>query len=367
MKKTFDIITLGVCFAICLLIGALTLLLPAKSFSEEENRSLAGSPVFSARSLMSGKYFQDATSFFSDHVAFRGAWVRGRTAAELCVGRQESGGVLFYPDGALAQRGLGASKKLLSQNLGAIDGLPDDAVCVLVPRAIDVLGLPRGAGESEAASAIRDAAYSSQGLGGLLWERFYADGSGERIYYATDHHLTTYGAYLSYVFLGERLGYKPYEREYFEEETVTRDFFGTAYSAAGLLCAEADTVEIWRYEGEELVRVTREDGSGEILPLYDMSFVEQKDKYRVFLGGNHGVLRVRRGEKMPRLLLIKDSYANALIPFLALHYDVTVVDPRYTTASFEELVSGEEYDEILIFCGIDTLSAGNDLARLLRR
>ena len=69
----------------------------------------------------------------------------------------------------------------------------------------------------------------------------------------------------------------------------------------------------------------------------------------------------------PRLLLIKDSYANALIPFLALHFDITVVDPRYTNACWSDFADGGGYDRILIFCGIDTISTGNDLARCIER
>jgi hypothetical protein len=168
---------------------------------------------------------------------------------------------------------------------------------------------------------------------------------------------------VAYAFLGDELGYAPLAREAFDVQTVTRDFRGTSYSAAGLLSFKCDSIELWRYDGDERLRITCE---GREMPLYDFSFLDEKDKYRVFLGGNHGVVEIVGEGERPRLLLIKDSYANALIPFLALHFDITVVDPRYTNACWSDLADGGGYDRILIFCGIDTISTGNDLARFLR-
>lgn len=363
MKKIWDTVTVVACLAACVLIGALTLALPKKSFSDEENRPLLGEPIFSVQSLMSGKYLRQVADFFSDHIVLRSGFVRGRSVAELSLGRQEVGGVLFYADGSLAQRGFDASEKLLRQNLSAIESLADKATCVIVPRAVDVLGLPCGAVTSEAAEYFCDLAYFRFDLGRGLLSELKRVNLHRRVYYATDHHLTTYGAYVAYSFLSDSLGYTPLGREKFEIQTVTEDFLGTSYSAAGLVSFAKDSIELWRYEGDGELAVTCE---GREMPLYDFSFLDEKDKYRIFLGGNHGVLQVTGQGERPRLLLVKDSYANALIPFLALHFDITVVDPRYTDVSFAEIVDGGEYDEILILCGIDTLSTGNDLARFLR-
>ena len=363
MKKIWDFITVSVCLTVCILIGGLTLILPKKSFSAQENRALSVAPILSAQSLVSGKYFRQAANFFSDHIIFRSGFVRGRTVAELCIGRQEVGGVLFYGDGSLVQRGLDASEKLLIQNLDAIAKIEEQVKCVVVPRAIDAVGLTEAAGTSEAAEYFCDLAYSHFDLGGKLLSELRRANLDRRVYYATDHHLTSYGAYVAYSFLGEILGYVPHDSKEFEIQTVTSDFLGTSYSAAGLLSFMRDSVELWRYYDDDELVLTRESGE---IPLYDFSFLGEKDKYRVFLGGNHGIVQVNGIGERPKLLLIKDSYANALVPFLALHFDITVVDPRYTDVCFAELAEGGEYDEILIFCGIDTLSTGNDFARFFR-
>ena len=363
MKKIWDFITVSVCLTVCILIGALTFVLPKNTFSAEENRALSGVPILSTQSLVSGKYFRQVANFFSDHIILRSGFVRGRTVAELCIGRQESCGVLFYGDGSLVQRGLDASEKMFIQNLDAIAKIENKVKCIVVPRAIDALGLADGVGTSESAEYFVESAYLRFDLGGKLLSELRRANSDQRVYYATDHHLTTYGAYVSYSFLGDVLGYTPLERDAFEVQAVSRDFLGTSYSAAGLLSFMRDSVELWRYDGDGELVLMREGGE---IPLYDFSFLGEKDKYRVFLGGNHGVVQVKgMGERL-KLLLIKDSYANAIIPFLALHFDITVVDPRYTDVSFAELTNGGEYDEILILCGIDTLSTGNDFARFFR-
>ena len=88
-----------------------------------------------------------------------------------------------------------------------------------------------------------------------------------------------------------------------------------------------------------------------------MSALERKDKYQIFLGGNTDILKIRDTEKeKPRMLLIKDSFANCLIPFLALHYDIDVIDLRYYKSSLKNFMENKTFDTILIVYGIDTLS-----------
>ena len=295
MKKNWDIITVLACLALCTLIGAFTLALPKKSFSAEENRALARQPVISARTFLQGKYFKDAAAFFSDHIALRCGFVRGRSVAELCLGRQESGGVLFYPDGALAQRGFDASEKLLRQNLDAISKIDRDIISVFVPRAIDVLGLPSGAGESEAAQYFVRMAYSFSGIGGNLLSELGSANLSRRVYYATDHHLTAYGAYVSYCFLGDVLGYMPLECDAFEIQTVSRDFLGTSYSASGLVSFMRDEVELWRHEGDGELSLTCD---GREMPLYDLSFLEgNRVAPSQNTQGTHGIQRCRQRRK----------------------------------------------------------------------
>lgn len=365
MKRLWDALTLAVCLLAAVCIATLTLTAPRQEISPDENRALSPLPSLSRSALISGDYFAGLSDFFSDNISFRKDFIRTRAVLQLLLGRQESGGVLFYKNGFLASRSLDGSEEVLLRNAAALKKLPEGSVCFLVPRSIDVYGISGGGERSEAAERIRRQAYSAFPDGVALYDELCAlYGQGEQVYYATDHHLTTYGAYVAYVLLGKNLGYAPLAREYFDEVTVAENFCGTAYSSAGLLSLSEDTVELWRYPEDELIKIVREDG--EELPLYDGERLAEKDKYRVFLGGNHALLRISRGdEKRPRLLLIKDSFANALIPFLAYHFDLTVIDPRYTDISVCELLDKESYDGILVLCGIGTLSTDLSFAKAL--
>jgi hypothetical protein len=80
------------------------------------------------------------------------------------------------------------------------------------------------------------------------------------------------------------------------------------------------------------------------------------------LGGNYATLTVDQGESdtRPTLLLIKDSFANALMPFLARHFRILAVDPRYAKPDFDVLF--QKADRALLLCGLGTLTEGSFLA-----
>ena len=90
--------------------------------------------------------------------------------------------------------------------------------------------------------------------------------------------------------------------------------------------------------------------------IYDMDALGKKDKYMVFLGGNYPLIRITTpGRNNRKLLIIKDSYANTLVPFLLEHYDeIYMVDPRYYTDSIEKLVRDEHIDNIMILYNVIT-------------
>ena len=178
------------------------------------------------------------------------------------------------------------------------------------------------------------------------------------LHYKTDHHWNTDGAYLAYTVLARQMGLTPYSPQAFERVTVTHSFLGTSDSKACLPGQQADTVVLYRYRGDETVTVENETGEVNLTAFYDLSATKEKDVYRVFLGGNHAMLRINLPNETskPRLLLIKDSYANALIPFLALHFDVDAIDPRYGNTDLQTLLSQTDYHRVLVLMGADTVS-----------
>jgi hypothetical protein len=269
------------------------------------------------------------------------------------LGKSEVNGALPLRDAIVALPRSESTEKI-KKNLAVISAHTDTAPSALYipPRACDAF-------EGAAPPLCLPIIYGSRSLlnDDTLkdWEKLL---SNDGIYYRTDHHWTTDGAYLAYVQICDRLGLTPYGRDFFERVTVSREFLGTSYSSSALprFAISPDSVVLYRYTGDTEVKIYIDGSPAPLDGFYDLSALDQKDKYRVFLGGNYAHLSVESGSGKPRLLLIKDSFANSLLPFLALHYDIDAVDPRYcTSASLERLMDGI-YDQALLVLSLDTLS-----------
>ena len=149
------------------------------------------------------------------------------------------------------------------------------------------------------------------------------------LYYNTDHHRTTYGAYLIYLDACKLLEIEPYPESYFEKQIVCSDFYGTAFFKSRLprFAVTPDSIELWRYTEDT------------------------DDKYSVFLGGNYALLSVRSDPSKPTLLIVKDSFANAVVPFLSIHFNIDLIDPRYASpAQLSSALSSSYSHKLFIGC-----------------
>jgi hypothetical protein len=144
---------------------------------------------------------------------------------------------------------------------------------------------------------------------------------GEYLYFRTDHHWTALGAYYAYRAFAESAGFAPIELDLYEEIPIP-DFIGLLYNMlpSESLLSNPDTLSYYRYKGkletsQKLIYMPQEGN---------------KLTYRVFMGGDRPAYTVQTSVKNGRTaLIVKDSYANALIPWLIPHYEtVVVIDPR---------------------------------------
>jgi hypothetical protein len=195
--------------------------------------------------------------------------------------------------------------------------------------------------------------------------------SGEQVWYKTDHHWTAEGAYHAYAALGEVLGYEPYPQSDFFAQAVTDAFYGTTYATAGLRDTAPDTITLMRYEGDVQCRTIIHGAKERVLDgLYDMDAATSDDPYNVFLGGTNAHVTVEPATTgLPTLLIVKDSYAQSLAPFLSRHFRLILIDPRSfkpdAATTLWSIVEQEKPDAMLILCGIDTLCSDLNLRSLL--
>lgn len=171
----------------------------------------------------------------------------------------------------------------------------------------------------------------------------------EYIFYRTDHHWTSEGAYLAYEQFAGSKGLPLFDRSDADEKKV-ENFYGTSYSKARNYDVVPDTITYYDLPNQLTVYTANADGSesGETGPLYNTADFETRDKYKAFLRGNNGY-SVLEGNGTGSILIIKDSYANAFIPYLVEDYaSIGIVDFRYLNEKVDSLIERGGYDEILV-------------------
>ena len=343
--------------------------LPDKDFSKEENRDLQTFPKLTWKSLSEGKFGQEMNEYFADQFPARDALVGLKGLSELALGKGENNGVVLGKDGWLAVRWFDAyvdrltrvydtdfyAKESIDAQTSALNDLQAELAAknipltvIIPPRTLDVVG-----GQTNYPMQSTDALWADIDAGlddsvdylDLRKIMQDAHAGGEYVYYRTDHHWTTEGAYMAYCALMNEWGKQSeiIPESMFTIETV-EGFYGTTWSRAGLKFVGPDSLEIWHFEGEENYTVTdwtmqtgqNEQGVSYIdfvrgdsfSGFYNRDYLEQKDKYSAFLDGTHGILTVQKNtdEERQTLLVLKDSFLNSMVPFLAQHYDLIVVN-----------------------------------------
>ena len=371
--SVFDIATV-IIFCVLILAGSIfTFILPDKDFSENENTSLTTlSDVFSGdilKNLFSGELFDRAADYFRHQFPLRDKMLELKALSDMALVRYETNGVIYGADGYLIPREDNASTAFVSGNAAAINALLSafendgtDALFALVPRPCDVLQkYYPSAYSAEPLEKVREMILAEVDALDLKFVLKKAADKGEYVYYKTDHHWTSYGAYLAYCEVMRGFGETPLSIDFFEREIVSTEFYGTSWSSVMSPSATPDTVELFIPQNvdnlvTEIVYESRSfDG------IYDRSAIESKDKYLTFMGGNYGLAKVsaRDGESREKLLIVKDSYANCAVQFLAAHYDLIIVDPRFYKSSVYELAKEEGVDRVLVLCGVDGMTDAN--------
>ena len=359
MSKTTQRVTTAVFCAFLALLGILHLVLPDRTFSPVENRNLRQVPAFTWRALREGSYTAALETYLEDQFPLRDGWMGLKTRWEWLLGKREFHDV-FLCGGALIGR-VGEGDRW-EQNLGFVDRLAEKTdipvYLGLIPTAAEVWKdrLPHGADSADQSALLKEARGT-----GAVWADIagaLAAHSEEPVFYRTDHHWTSLGAYYGYTALLEAMGETPLPLE--KAETVSDDFYGTLYSSSGVHWVAPDTIE--RYVREDAVTVEDVYG-GETHGLYVDSFLEEKDQYASFLGGNQPLYIVRNSAASSdkKLLLVRDSYSDSLAPFLCRHFaEIHLLDLRYNKTSVAQYAADMGADGIAVLYSVDNFMKDAD-------
>ena len=175
----------------------------------------------------------------------------------------------------------------------------------------------------------------------------------EYIYFHTDHHWTALGAYYAYTQYAAAAGLTPHTLEQFEKVEYP-NFLGTYYSVSGItsLGANPDTVIAYKPMGTNKMKMTMADGvTYDWFVVNDVTSYGSSMKYGTFAGGDQPYNVVENPEITDgsACLVIKDSYGNALIPYLVDHYQYLYwVDFRHYKGSIYDLVEEKNIKDVLV-------------------
>lgn len=327
-----------------LLAVAAGYLLPKSAFSEMEKRYLAQTPDVRWETVFSGEWSRQAEDYLTDHIPGRNLFVGINAYMELLAGRQKLKDV-WLVDGKLLEAPAAMDEAAISRNMSAINNfaetLGQKVHVMVVPSAGWAAGV-EGYTDGGTLSAVYGAA--GEWVTAVPVEDIFR-GKPE-LFYNTDHHWTSPGAYRGYTAYMEAVGREARPAETFAV-TVAEGFQGSTYSRSGLWLTPSEPIELWQGSGQ--LTVTNGEAEGTHPGVFYWERLEEADKYTVFLDGNHSLVRIQNPEKQGKLLVIRDSYSNCLGGFLAESYgEVVLIDLRYYRQAVSELVGREGFDDILV-------------------
>ena len=374
MSKRYSIFLTALFCAFLGGMALLSLLLPKKSFSELENRYLQKAPTLSFSSVVvNGKFMEEAEDYVSDHIAGRDLWVALKAWSERLSGKHENEGVYFGKENTLLNHVSDPDETQLSQAMDFLNLLAEQSP---VPTYFGVIPtsaaiwqdrLPEGAPTADEESVIRELAGESQAQTVDIYGALAAHAE-EDIYYRTDHHWTSLGAFYGANAILEAMGRAPLDLADYPPVTVSDSFYGTIFSTSGVRWVPPDSIEA--YVTEDGVSVTSyPKGEPEPGKLYDASYLTKKNQYAYFLGGNQPLCVVRSGKPGAegKLLLVRDSYADSLTPFLTERFrEIHLIDLRYYRASLQDYIRENGIDEIMVLYGYSSFTTDRNLFLLAK-
>ena len=364
----------GIIFILILfLFLIINIIVPNKEKSVQENRMLATKPKFRLSSLISGDYDEKFEAYMDDQFVGRDMWRKLKvTVYRICGSRLENG-VYIGRNGQLLEQIEVADENHLAANIKAIKSFSESQKKIpvrmmLVPDAANVLNhslpaLAKPEDQTQMFSMVR------KDLGDSVeWIDVSTElnkHKTEKIYYKTDHHWTTLGAFYAFQATAPSLGIEGDLSGKYVSHAVSSSFNGMLASKSGVNLGEKEQIDIYvpTEEDTDLI-IDYVDEGKRSTSLYDSSKLKEKDQYTVFLGGNSSLLDIRTvSTSTKRLLLVKDSFANSFIPFLTPYYrEIVVVDPRYYSGTINDLMDSYRISEVLFLYSGNTFFKDNNIS-----
>lgn len=358
-----------------------SVLLPQKDFSATENRLLEQCPELLPEDVLSGDYQETYETYLNDQFVARDRWVDMAVSAEKLMGRRDVNGVYVGKDGYLLEKyGDGDfDARENADHIGILGEYLNEMTAQYGAEHVDCLFVPGKAAalpdklpgyaapfdEQEILRAVCDELERPEIV--LDLTQTMNAHEDEYIYYRTDHHWTTLGAYYAYAAWCEKHGRTAEPLSAYERETVADDFYGTSYNKSHQR-VQPDTVELFHGADEQPVHVVWNRGEKEADSPYRRDLSGENDKYRVFFDGNTAEITIDTDcDNQKTLLLLKDSYANCFVPFLFEDYSrIVMIDLRYQADDLDDILAEEpDITDVMVLYNVEKFLQDENIDLLL--
>lgn len=351
---------------------------PKSNYSSAEKRYLQQFPDTSLENITSGSFSEEFESFFADQFPMRNLWVGFNAYFNLYTGNNGANGVYNCKNDYLINVPVSTDNNI-DKNLGVITKFKNSTNVPMTVMFAPSTGYIADDVLPTVHNKYNDAEYfekinntlSQNGIDFVdLRESFKEEyKNGTQLYYKTDHHWTTAGAYTAYTKLCESLDITPTQKDSFDIKSYD-EFYGTTYSTSGFLLTPADKIEVWNNpantEENIKVKITEGNQTTEYSSMFFYAHLEEDDKYPVFIDGNHALTEITNSDaEGGTLVMIKDSFSHCLAPFLADNYSkIILVDMRYYKLSVSDLIEQENPEQVVVMYGIDNIATDTDIVWL---
>lgn len=370
-------------------VPIITAVLPKADSSENENRKLAKMPSLVNEKKMEqaqnpadffgairwdyltdrkGDAFKDDfETYFCDHMAGRELWVKLSNRLSVMAGKREINGV-YTVNNRMFQGFKDYDPEVVEKSIKAINGFaakfPDISMSfMLAPTSQEIFGsqVPSYTGLLSEKAFIDKVYGKLENISTIDCLTNISTHKDEYVFYRTDHHWTSLGAYYAYSSAAKTLGYSAYGLNSFNIETASSSFRGTLYSRTLDDSITPDSIQYYFHSSKEPnIKMTciNDKDVKEYDSLYVRDFLDVKDKYSSFTGSNVPIVTIETDVDTDKtLLIVKDSYAHSLVPFLSKHYKkITMVDMRYIHAGLDRFIDMSEYSQALFMFNVISFS-----------
>lgn len=355
-----------------LLALVINIIVPDKDISFVENRSLQKFPEINKTSFVDGSFENKMSNWFGDQFVGRNGLIHLRYGVLKLMGQKKINDIYLCGKQLIEDTKL-PNEKQLSRNLNAINAFTEkhsdvDTSFMLIPNAVYVQNkrLPYFSDENDQGK-IMDSIYNTLDSSVYSFDarKTLKKHSEEYLYYKSDHHWTSLGAFYTYQAWQKQQGNDDVSLKDYDQYVVSNNFRGTLANGSGSFGIKDDiTIFVNKNLSDYYVQEPKQKNKGSI---YDSSFLKTKDQYSVFLGGNKDIQRIELNNDSKRhLLLFKDSYANSFVQFIMNDYrSITIVDPRYYRDDIEKVMQEDLITDVMYLYNTNTFVEDTSLADVL--